>query len=276
MTIPKSNGAQRRRHGVPGRGGSGWGRVVSLVEERLKEKTVASWRMKRGRMIQIKKIMKSMRMMKARIPANIAAKSWRCSSSWWPHSFVMAALFHSYVRHCHGLDPRLAVLTIGATPRARCCGSHGIRPRIRLPPPVAGSPGRFPYNSPLFLLRCRARRARLRRHRFEGHVSPVGGAREDGARDERPGAERDGDAENEGGSQPSNSRPERWRRRSSPFLRMIGSNGETISRIHLERVLRRRGRTKVRLLGFISRVLASEESVRGDKAGVGWDWGCDL
>ncbi|KAJ1381719.1 Reverse transcriptase-like [Sesbania bispinosa] len=64
-------------------------------------------------------------------------------------------------------EGRLAVLTIGATPRARCCGSHGIRPRIRLPPPVAGSPGRFPYNSPLFLLRRRARRACRRRHRLK-------------------------------------------------------------------------------------------------------------
>jgi hypothetical protein len=59
---------------------------VSPVEERLKAKTVASWRMNRGlvgrRMIQIKKITSSMRIMKLRIPANMRRMSWRCSSSW--------------------------------------------------------------------------------------------------------------------------------------------------------------------------------------------------
>lgn len=66
---------------------------VSPVEERLKAKTVASWRMKRGlvgrRIIQIRKITKSMRIIKLRIAANMRRMSWRRSSPWKSHSLVM-------------------------------------------------------------------------------------------------------------------------------------------------------------------------------------------
>lgn len=75
---------------VLGVGAEGEGSVP--VEERLKAKTVASSRMKRGlvglRMTQIKKMMRRMRRMKVRMPANMWRRSWR-RSLWCSQCFDM-------------------------------------------------------------------------------------------------------------------------------------------------------------------------------------------
>lgn len=76
---------------------------VSPVEVRLKVKTVTSWRRKRGlvgwRMIQIRKIVRSIRITKVRIPANTRRMSWRCSISWYSHSLIMVVeiLYNGFV-----------------------------------------------------------------------------------------------------------------------------------------------------------------------------------